>query len=73
MSVVYSKLRMIICSSSGTLFIEDFVKRRPFTIQELNDLEVVIACPYVPSEEEYVISLKSAGFMNIQTVDLRYG
>lgn len=38
--------------SSSTFIIEDFVKLKPFTAQEISDLEIVVACPYVPSREE---------------------
>jgi hypothetical protein len=58
--------------NSGTLIIEDFVKRGSLTAQEMNDLEVMVACPYVPSQEEYIVHLTNAGFSNIQAIDLRY-
>jgi sulfonate transport system substrate-binding protein len=54
----------------ATFVIEDFVKLKPFTAQEISDLEIVVACPYVPSREEYVQHLTESGFSDIQVHDL---
>lgn len=43
-------IQTILSSPGGTFIIEDFVKLAPFTEQEKIDLEVAVACPYVPGE-----------------------
>jgi len=54
----------------ASFFIEDFVQVAPFTEQERSDLEIVIACPFVPTFKEYVSHLEACGFEEIKYTDI---
>lgn len=56
--------------SSGCLFVEDFYCIAPFTKCELESLEKDVFCTNLPSKEQYIRQLESAGFFNVQFVDM---
>lgn len=58
--------------SGGSFFFEDFVQLHPFTEQEKIDLEITVACPYVPTFSEYKQQLLDAGFVDIVYEDISY-
>jgi len=52
----------------GKFYIEDYFQQKPLTSAERIALAEHIACPYLPTQAEYVEQLESAGFTNIQFV-----
>jgi cyclopropane fatty-acyl-phospholipid synthase-like methyltransferase len=48
--------------SGGTLYIEDYGRRRNATPREAEDLARKVQCPYLPTTDEYHLHLKGAGF-----------
>ena len=55
--------------SGGTLFVEDFYCRSPFSVSEVNILSRDIFCEDLPTREEYLYHLEASGFHNIQFID----
>ena len=55
--------------TGGTLFVEDYYRRSSFTEAELESLSTDVFCQDLPTKEEYIATLKSAGFDNIQFID----
>ncbi len=52
----------------GKFYIEDYYQEKPLTPAEQKALAEHIACPYLPTQEEYVAQLEAAGFGNIHFV-----
>jgi sarcosine/dimethylglycine N-methyltransferase len=52
-----------------TFYIEDFFQRRPLAPGELRDLSETVACPYLPTESQYLADLRGAGFTDIEWSD----
>lgn len=55
--------------AGGTLFVEDYYRRSSFTESELASLATDVFCRDLPTQEEYIAALESAGFDNIQFID----
>ena len=53
----------------GTLFVEDYYCRSSFTDAELISLSSDVFCRDLPTKEQYIVVLKSAGFDDIQFID----
>ena len=58
----------------GTLYIEDFYDNSSpgshLTAQEVEDLQTVMACPYLPSRSKYIADVQSAGFERVEFEDV---
>ena len=54
----------------GLFYIEDFYEKQAFSIQEKGKLEQVMACPYLPTQEQYIDDLEKADFTEIQFEDV---
>jgi len=54
----------------GGIYIEDFHKRGEFSAMEQQDLSDKIYCEYVPTLEEYCEQIETAGFTEVQAVDM---
>ena len=58
----------------GTLYIEDFYNNScpgsHLTVQEVEKLETVMACPYLPSRSKYIADVQSAGFDRVEFEDV---
>jgi sarcosine/dimethylglycine N-methyltransferase len=50
----------------GTVYVEDYFARRPLTDQDKAQLAGPVACPYLPSEDEYLATLASRGFVDVR-------
>jgi SAM-dependent methyltransferase len=50
----------------GTVYVEDYFAAKPLTDEDKAQLAGPVACPYLPSREEYTQTLKDAGFVDIQ-------
>ena len=59
-----------VLKANGYIFIEDFYCIAPFTASEAASLAKDIFCKDLPSKETYIQHLESAGFYNIQFVDM---
>lgn len=55
---------------SGSLFVEDYFQRRPFSPKQREDLRVKIQCPSLPSFEDYASQLGDAGFVDVELTDM---
>lgn len=55
--------------TDGTLFVEDYYRRSSFTEAELKSLSTDVFCKDLPTREEYIAALETAGFDNIQFID----
>jgi len=55
--------------AGGTIFVEDYYRRSSFTDDELKSLSTDVFCQDLPTQEEYIAALESAGFDNIQFID----
>lgn len=55
--------------AGGTLFVEDYYCRSSFTDTELESLSTDVFCNDLPTQEEYIATLESAGFQDIQFID----
>jgi cyclopropane fatty-acyl-phospholipid synthase-like methyltransferase len=55
--------------AGGTIFVEDYFRRSSFTDDELKSLSTDVFCQDLPTQEEYIAALESAGFDNIQFID----
>lgn len=53
----------------GTLFIEDFYCRSPFSEEEAKSLVNDVYAVELPTREEYISQLETSGFQNIQFID----
>jgi cyclopropane fatty-acyl-phospholipid synthase-like methyltransferase len=56
--------------AGGRFYIEDYYLRRQPTETERHALAATVACPYLPSREEYESHLESAGFSALEFVDV---
>ena len=61
----------------GTLYIEDFYDNSfqggtesYLTAQEVENLQTVMACPYLPSSSKWIADVQSAGFDNVEFEDV---
>ena len=58
----------------GTLYIEDFYDNSGpgshLTAQEVENLQTVMACPYLPSASKYITDVQSAGFEQVEFEDV---
>ena len=63
-----------ICASGlkneGRFYIEDYYQKHPFSYQEKESLDQVVACPYLPDKAQYIEDLENAGFKDIQFEDV---
>jgi len=50
----------------GSFYIEDFFQRQPLTQIEQVALADVVACPYLPTREQYLADLETAGFIELE-------
>ena len=55
--------------AGGTLFVEYYYRRSSFTDAELESLSTDVFCQDLPTQDEYIAALESAGFDNIQFID----
>ncbi|CAF0941281.1 unnamed protein product [Didymodactylos carnosus] len=56
--------------SIGKLFIEDWYCKYPFLPEEVKCLSEKMLCPYLPTKDEYIEQLISAGFGDIEFIDM---
>jgi len=56
----------------GKFYIEDYYAAKELTLSEQNALTEIIACPYLPSREQYIQDLEQAGFTDIEFVDVSH-
>ena len=58
--------------SGGTFLIEDYAKRsqKEFPLSVLSDLKITIACPFLPSIDQYKSVLENAGFVDVKIEDI---
>lgn len=49
----------------GQFYIEDFFMNQPLTHTEQKLLAEVVACPYLPTQEQYLKDLQEAGFVDL--------
>jgi len=61
---------MEMLNPGGRLYIEDFSRLGTFSQTEQRDLEKKIYCEYLPTPDEYVDQVATAGFCDIQTADM---
>ncbi|MGB3533678.1 MAG: methyltransferase domain-containing protein [Microcoleaceae cyanobacterium] len=54
----------------GKGYIEDFFQRQPLTVEDKTQLSETIACDYLPTREQYLTDLETAGFINIKFEDV---
>ena len=54
----------------GGMFIEDFILRREPSRAQLDDLQVKVACPDLPSLQTYTTELRRAGFVVHEVIDM---
>ncbi len=57
-------------ASNGSMYIEDFAKRREPTRAEAAALEVKVQCPPLPSPDDYDAQLRAAGFAELHIEDV---
>mmetsp|Transcript_39176 Transcript_39176/g.97048 ORF Transcript_39176/g.97048 Transcript_39176/m.97048 type:complete len:306 (+) Transcript_39176:128-1045(+) len=50
----------------GSVYIEDYYAAAPLSARDTEQLAGVVACPYLPSKEEYLATLQQAGFVDVQ-------
>ena len=55
--------------SGGTIFIEDYYCKSPFSDSEIKSLAEDVYSKDLPTKEEYISHLKACGFDNIQFID----
>jgi len=56
----------------GKFYIEDYYAAKELTPSEQNALGEIIACPYLPSREQYIKDLEQAGFTDIEFIDVSH-
>lgn len=54
----------------GRMFVEDFGRLRALTDAEAEALRIKVQCPYLPTEADYAVALKSAGFTSVKLHDV---
>ncbi|PZU92468.1 MAG: hypothetical protein DCE90_18265 [Pseudanabaena sp.] len=54
----------------GRFYIEDYYAAQDLPESDRQALAEIIACPYLPSREQYLEDLEKAGFQNIEFVDM---
>ncbi|MDH3375956.1 MAG: class I SAM-dependent methyltransferase [Gammaproteobacteria bacterium] len=54
----------------GGIYVEDFTCKAAFTADETRILQEKVYCHYVPSENEYVDQLRTAGFTEVECTDM---
>lgn len=52
--------------TGATIYVEDYFAAKPLTDHDKVQLAAHVACPYLPSKEEYLGTLKSVGFGEIE-------
>ena len=55
--------------AGGTLYVEDFYCKSTFSDAEVKSLSEDVYCNDLPTREQYISHLESAGFCNIQFID----
>lgn len=68
---LFAKSRAVL-RPGGRFYIEDYFQRRPLSQAEINTLEQVVACPYLPSRDRYIADLEAAGFIDIEFEDVTH-
>ena len=48
------------------MYVEDYFAAQPLTARDREQLAGPVACPYLPSAEEYKETLERAGFENVE-------
>ncbi len=56
----------------GQFYIEDYFAAKTLTASEQEALAKVIACPFLPSRAQYIQDLATAGFINIEFIDITH-
>lgn len=59
-----------VLKAGGKFYIEDYFQRQTLSQLEAQTLAEEIACPYLPTKEEYMAQLAEAGFRDIQFEDV---
>lgn len=54
----------------GKFYIEDYYAAQNLTSAESGALAEIVACPYLPSRQQYIQDLETAGFTNIEFTDV---
>ncbi|MFN3926031.1 MAG: methyltransferase domain-containing protein [Pseudanabaenaceae cyanobacterium] len=54
-----------VLKAGGRFYIEDYFQQQPLTKAEQSTLAHEIACPYLPTQAEYIAQLEQAGFRDI--------
>jgi sarcosine/dimethylglycine N-methyltransferase len=57
---------------NGRFYIEDYYAAKSLTTLEYSALAEVIACPYLPSREQYIQDLENSGFTEIEFIDVSH-
>lgn len=57
---------------NGRFYIEDYYAAQDLTPIENAALAEIIACPYLPSREQYIQDLENAGFTEIEFIDVSH-
>ena len=52
--------------TGATIYVEDYFAAKPLSEKDKSQLAAHVACPYLPSKEEYLNTLKNAGFGEIE-------
>ena len=50
----------------AAVYVEDYFAARPLSERDREQLAGPVACPYLPSAEEYRETLKNAGFVDVE-------
>ena len=58
-----------VMAPGGRIFIDDYYQRGALTPEEREDLATQVACPYLPTLDEYGAQIRRAGFTAIGIVD----
>lgn len=54
----------------GKMYVEDFFARKPLDSTAQCQLREVVACPYLPSREQYIRDLEESGFGDVHFQDM---
>ncbi len=68
-STVFQNCARVI-KPEGRFYIEDYYAAQDLPEGDRQALAEVVACPYLPSREQYLEDLKEAGFQDIEFVDM---
>lgn len=55
---------------TGRIYVEDFFRRGPLTVAELERLEKEVYCTALPAADEYRREMEHAGFRDVELVDM---